>query len=128
MTTNILIDTDVLIDYSKAKSKLLQKYLKLQAQAKTQLCINPIILTEFFTDSQLKNSTKFRQAETFLKLFKFIPVDRQIALEAAKILRLHQSDFLADAYIAATCLVNQLSLLTRNRRHFSSVPNLQFVN
>jgi len=46
----VLVDTNVLIDYSKGKDASLGRLLEKQKQVKVELFVNPIVVTEFLTD------------------------------------------------------------------------------
>ena len=56
--------------------------------------------------------------------FRELTVDRRIA-ELGGQLRRGEGVGLADALIAATALLNRLTLMTRNRRDFERVPRLR---
>lgn len=55
MLKTLLVDTNVLIDYSKGKSQLLGEHL---ASKDWQLAVNPVIVAEFVNDKQLVNQEK----------------------------------------------------------------------
>ena len=63
---------------------------------------------------------------------QWIIIDGIIALKAADIqARLHRSGQIVeinDCYIAATALVNDWILVTRNTSHFQRIPGLQIEN
>ncbi len=122
----ILIDTNVLINYSKARDTLLQGYL--DNRNSTSLYVNPIIITEFVNDKNLlKNSHKKQQALKFLDLFQHIDINKKVALKAGELIRTSKVSYLADAFIAATCLVHSLKLLTHNQKHFKQIPSLKLL-
>jgi predicted nucleic acid-binding protein len=56
-----------------------------------------------------------------------LPLDQRIAERAIE-LRRQKKRSLADAIIAATALVYEMPLVTRNERDFSHVGNLEIVN
>ena len=58
---------------------------------------------------------------------RILPVDTEIALEAARVLA-DASTSLGDAFIAATALVHRLTVATRNTAHFERVRSLAIVN
>ena len=69
---------------------------------------------------------------TVMPLVKWIKVDHAIALSAAD-LRAHlklkgQTASVNDCLIAATALVNDWVLVTRNTEHFKHMPGLQLEN
>jgi predicted nucleic acid-binding protein len=121
---NILVDTNILIDFSKGKGELLESYLK---GNKGELWVNPIIVAEFLNDKWLTNKKKQKQAEKFIRLFKCKSIDIQEGIKTGELIRLGQIDYLADGIIAASCLENKMALLTRNKKHFLKVKGLQLL-
>lgn len=121
----IFVDTDILIDYSKGYSQILDKYIKEQENGKIQLYINPVVVTEFFTDKNLENPKKQATAIEFFSVFNQIDITKKIGLLAGKILRENQTSFLGDALVAATCIIHDLYLVTGNTRHFKNIKGLK---
>lgn len=124
----ILVDTDVLIDYSKGFGYLLGELLQRQTDGEAELYVNPVIVAEFFTDQKLRNKRKQAEAEDFLNLFGFKEINRKMGQRVGELLREKRVDFLGDAFIAATCLADNLVLATKNRKHFNKVPQLKFYS
>lgn len=120
---NIFVDTDILIDFTYQKNKILYT-LFAQKKAEKELCINPVVITEFLTDRNLIDEHKLEQAYSLLDSFHMIEINVKIGILAGELLREGKISFLSDALIAATCLVHDLSLATRNLRHFGKVPGL----
>lgn len=121
----IFVDTDVLIDYSKGYSHQLQGLLEKQKQNQVELYTNPIVIAEFFTDENLRNEKKRQTAKEFFYLFKTITVSKKIGLLSGELLREKKVNYLGDSLIAATCLINDLFLLTNNRKDFSKVRGIK---
>ena len=69
---------------------------------------------------------------TLVPLVRWISVDHAIALKAADLqAHLHRSGQMIevnDCFIAATALVNDWVLVTRNTAHFKRMPGLQLEN
>lgn len=123
---SVFIDTDVLIDYSKGRSRLLEKLLDLQNEGKAELLVNPVVVAEYFTDRALDDKRKTELAEEFIGQFSVKEITKKMGLVAGELLRRKQALFLGDALVSASCLVDKLALVTRNRRHFAGVPGLEF--
>ncbi len=122
----VLVDTDVLIDYSKGYKGALDELFDKQSKTQAELFINPVIIAEFYTDLKLKNKQKRAEAEEFLRFFKIANISGKIGAKAGELLRANQTLFLGDALIAATAVIEGLKLATRNKKHFKNVPNLEF--
>jgi len=127
MIKHILVDTDIIIDFSNAKNDILSDLFKKQNDKKVKLYTCPIVITEFFTDQKLKNKKLFDIAAELFKNFTSLPITNDIAYLAANVLREKQLPFLGDAYIAAICLNNNITLATRNQKHFANIPNLKII-
>lgn len=124
MSKNLLVDTNVLIDFSKGHSQLLGKYLTAE---EWQLAINPVIVAEFLNDKWLINRTKQKKAEEFISLFKCVGINKEEGIKTGELIRSGQVDYLGDALIAASCLVGKMPLLTRNQKHFKKVKGLKLL-
>ena len=122
----VLVDTDVLIDYSKGYTGTLEELFEKQAKAQVELFINPVIIAEFYTDLKLKNKQRREKTEEFLRFFKTANISGKTGLLAGELLRGNRVLFLGDALIAATAVIEKLKLATRNKKHFKSVQNLEF--
>lgn len=122
----IFVDTDILIDYSKGKSKFLGTLLAKQEKGEVELFINPIVIAEFLTDRALVSKAKLALAQEFLALFSLKEITKQIGFVAGELLRNGMVDYLGDAMIAATCVAHGLRLATRNAKHFRTVSQIKF--
>lgn len=121
---NILVDTDILIDYSKGYSQELENLLEQQEKGEVHLYVNPVITAEFLTDQNLKANEKMTRALAFLNLFGMKEISKKMGILAGEFLRNAKTSFLGDALIAATCIVAGLQLATGNKKHFSKIPEL----
>ena len=124
----ILVDTDVLIDFSKGKSLFLKHLLLLQSKSGASLYITPVNITEFLNDEVLIEKRKFEEAMEFLENFKTLGIDKQIGVLAGKFLREKETSYIADALVAALCVEKKLVLATRNIKHFQRITNLKFFD
>lgn len=121
----VFVDTNIIIDYSKGFGKNLKNLFLLQKQKHLQIFINPIVITEFFTDKGLIVEDNFARALRLFQIFKIIDVTTKDGYLAGEILRTNQIIFLPDALIAATCINNELELATNNQKDFKKVKKLK---
>ena len=124
---NILVDTDILIDYTKGKSIFLKQLLEKQKSGKTRLYINPVVLSEFFTDKSLNNKLNYRDALEFISNFSIINLNKKTGILSGEMQRNYSIIFIGDALIAASCIENNLVLATRNKKHFLKVKGLKMI-
>lgn len=124
----IFIDTDLLIDFTFQKNKILYTLIEKQKEKKVELFINPIVTAEFLTDKYLLHKEKLEGAYHFLGSFHLLEINANIGFLAGQLLREGKTPFISDAFIAATCLTYTLSLATRNKKHFKKVPHLRLYS
>ena len=123
---HVLVDTDVLIDYTKGKDDALAGLFELQSKGEIELYITPVNIAEFLNDTALKTAEKQKKAQDFLRLFSVCDLTSAMGVAAGAYLRKKTVSYLGDAMIAAACTESHLLLMTRNRRHFSRIPGLTF--
>ena len=119
----ILVDTNILIDHSKNKGKLLEEY----NEENWELWINPVVVAEFSNDRWLMSRAKQKKAENFIGLFKCLEINKEEGIKTGELIRTGMVDSLGDALIAATCLTETMPLLTKNQKHFKKVKGLQVL-
>ena len=125
---NIFIDTNILIDHTHGKNKILYTLLLDQKQKTIELFINPVVIAEFLTDKRLLDKNKLEKALDFLKLFQSVEITTSIGFISGQLLREGRIIVLNDALIAATCLAHDFKLVTRNKKHFHKIPGLQLYS
>lgn len=125
MGKKYLIDTNIIIYHFKGEIPQ-NNCQKLITIFKESFNISVISKIEFLG---WKNFTKqeFRQARDFISNANTIQLsdsiaDKTIQIRQTKIIKL------PDAVIAATCLINDFHLVTRNTSDFSNIDELQFFN
>ncbi len=121
MTTKLLLDTDVLIDFLRGYDTAV-KYVK---QHSKKIVISAISVSELYAG--VKDNEERKELDDFVELFQILPVTLEIAQKGG----LYKRDFfkshrvgLADGIIAATARTHQLDLKTLNIKHF---PMLQGI-
>ncbi|MBO1346175.1 MAG: type II toxin-antitoxin system VapC family toxin [Hormoscilla sp. GUM202] len=125
--TQILIDTDILIDISNndetAKSRLLQ-------ESKTSvLMISTITVMELLVGC--RNKSELNSMEQFLAQFQVLKLNSLISDRATMLLEeyvLSHGLLIADALIAATAIEHQIPLLSKNQRDFRFIQQLDLLS
>lgn len=123
----IIADTDVLIDYLAGTQPAADRVLAYAESDSLQ--------TSSITCFELLSGARYgKRGDTVRCLVGAIPVlplDREAASMAAdvrqQLARGGASIGMADSLIAGIALVNNLPLLTRNRKHFENVEGLRLV-
>lgn len=87
--------------------------------------LSTIVYLELIQGS--KNKTEVRKIEKLLKFFRVFHFDEAIGRRSIDLIRKYSKShglLLADAVIAATCLENELRLVTFNAKHFQFIQGL----
>ena len=124
MVEKICLDTDACIFILKNDKKALE--------------IKPIIEnSEVFISSVtvfelLLRKTNLNIAEEFIKNFFQLSFDSIIAKKASELYKELSTNGeiidIKDLFIASTCLIHNLPLLTFNTKHFERIKNLKIIN
>lgn len=112
-TAELLVDTDVLVDHLRGRRRL--------APPVRWLGVSVVTRCELFAGSD-----EPERLRRLLAAMVELPVDGQVA-ELAGVTRRQTGIPTPDALIAATALVGDIPLMTRNRRHFDRVQQLRVV-
>jgi predicted nucleic acid-binding protein len=117
----LLIDTDVLIDYLRDNQDAVT-YLE---SLTPPISVSAITVAELYAG--VRDGVERTTLDRFVDSFQVVSVDRSIAIRAGIIRR----DFgkshgtgLADAIIAATAEAQQSDLVTLNHKHFQMLKNV----
>ena len=117
----LLTDTDVLIDYLRGTTEAIA-YVEKNPGG---FFISAMSVGELYAG--VREGKERDALEVFLREFEVIPVNFQIAWRGGIFCRDYRKSHgvgLADALIAATAEVNQLTLVTMNQKHFPMLANL----
>lgn len=122
----VFVDTNIIIDFTKGHNKLLKELFDKQKRGVLELYINPIIVTELFNDKSLKDKEKEIKAKEFLSFFNFVSLNKETGIIVGRLLRNNQVSYLAQGFIAASCLQHNLLLATNNKKDFNRIRELRF--
>ncbi|HAN62110.1 TPA: VapC toxin family PIN domain ribonuclease [Candidatus Azambacteria bacterium] len=115
------VDSDILIDYLRGQNKA-REFL-LSASKEQALWISIVSVVEIFSGKETADTQKRAQIEAFLGNFSVIGLSYEIAKRAGELRRDYGRPF-ADMIIAASVLEFDLSLVTRNAKHFDKLKDL----
>jgi predicted nucleic acid-binding protein len=121
LMTQLLIDTDVLIDYLRDRADAVT-YLE---SLTPPISVSAITVAELYAG--VRDGAERTTLDEFVDSFQVVAIDQSIAIRAGVIRR----DFgkshgtgLADAIIAATAEAQQSDLVTLNHKHFQMLKNV----
>jgi predicted nucleic acid-binding protein len=114
----VLVDSDVLIEVSRGRDQdILAKWEEL-ARSQHRVLYSPV------TAAELWAGARPREQEALSNLFRAllcVPIDDETGRRAGDYLRNYRKSHsveLGDALIAATAVLNNAELWTRNRKHY----------
>jgi predicted nucleic acid-binding protein len=127
METRICIDTSIFIGYFRGRPIETAAFDK--ALTYPECYVTAVVTYELFLGvARRKTGVEEREA---LEDFVCIPFGRAEAEQAAtlhaELIQLNADIGPKDVMFAATCIANDLVLLTTNTRHFRRVPQLQVI-
>ncbi len=125
----VVIDTDVIINYSRGYDTKLQKLLKLQDKHEMELVVSSLVVFEFYSGTSLINPSLLAIADLLFSKFRVQEVNAEIAKMASGFNRerkLQQKIEAVDLLIGATCISLNAKLFTLNKKHFKIIPHLKF--
>jgi tRNA(fMet)-specific endonuclease VapC len=122
--SRFLLDSDVIIWHLRGRNEVTEMLMELQKYGVPGCSAISILEVEV----GLKKSEE-EKTSRFLKALKVFEVNREVASQAAKFVRDQKSKGLTlglgEAIVAGTCLLNNLTLVTYNRKHYP-VETLEF--
>jgi predicted nucleic acid-binding protein len=123
----ILADTDVLIDYLNGISPMFEQVAR--SVETEQIATTAITVFELISgaDEGKRGKATNVVARSLPVLSLNFPAAERAASIRRHLERTGKSIGMADSLIAGIALTNDLPLLTRNRAHFSRVPDLKLV-
>lgn len=121
----MVIDTSVLIAHLRSPNKQSTLFYKLPANI--SYSISTVTLFELYIGA--KNPEREKDILLLIRGLNILPFTGETAIKAAEIYRLliKQNKIIEfrDIFIAATCMVNNQSLITLNTKHFERVQDLK---
>lgn len=126
----IIVDTNILIDFSRRKKGALWPGLVAFVQKEGHDLILPsAAVFEFLAGSEMNNFHNREKAENLLSDVVIIDLDKKIAQKAADLFREYQAEIgVIDYFLAATAMVLDGELATLNTKHFKIFKNLRLFN
>ena len=121
--TDGVIDSNILIDAMNGIVDAVA-FLAEQQVAETQISI----VSAMELIAGCRNKTEMRELQRFFQRCTFLPVTAtasQVAFQLMESFYLSHGLILPDALIAATAMEHDLTLYTRNTRHFRMIPQLE---
>ena len=124
----ILVDTSILIDYFRKSDKSNSKLISLIREG-YKFQVSSVTEYEIFAGSTPGQQKYWKE---FLEKIKVLPFDQDAVKAAVEInskLKLKSKQIaIADLFIAATAISNDLPFATLNRKHFDRIDGLLIIS
>ncbi len=124
MDSILLVDTDILIDIGRNDESAVKRINN--ESHKYKLAISSITQMELIVGC--RNKTEMKILDKFLEGFEKISLSFDItnkAIELLKLYRLGHGLLLADSFIAATAIILNSPLLSKNQRDYKFIKELE---
>ena len=115
---SILIDSDILVEVSRARDDRILSRWKNLSQSAVPLFCSPVTVAELWHGARPLEHAALGE---LFKAVDCVPIDLITGQRAGDYLRQYSKSHhveLGDALIAATASIHKLDLWTRNRRHY----------
>jgi predicted nucleic acid-binding protein len=122
----IIVDTDILIDAGRNVNEAINCLQQIEQRLSVAVCI----VTQMELIIGCRNNNELQSLEQFIKRFHVIRLNEQIsdtAIDLLKRYRLSHGLLIADALIAATAIILDLSFVSKNQRDYRFIENLQLL-
>ena len=123
MVQYLLVDTDILIDVGRGINVAINR---LQSEAKN-LTLTISTITEMELIVGCRNKVELQQLRKFLRYYPIFKVNESICDQAIELLskyRLSHGLLIADAFIAATAIVINAPLLSKNQSDYRFISEV----
>lgn len=124
----ILIDTSVIINFLRSKEKSKTSFWKLINEY--ECCVSSVTVFELYAGAT--DRAKMNDINKILSFFKIIGFTNETAILASNIYKeLRSKNKLIefrDIFVAATAIKENISISTKNKKHFQRVKNLSILN
>ncbi len=124
----MVIDSNIFIEHLRAKDKPATKFSLLLNERK-KLFISAVSVFELYMGAT--NMEKEKSIQLLIEGIAILPFDYKVSIKSAEIFHhlksKNQLIEFRDIFIAATCLVNDLPIITLNSKHFERIEALKII-
>jgi predicted nucleic acid-binding protein len=123
----VLIDTDVLIDAGRGEPEAITCLQELAGQR--QLAVSAVTQMELIVGC--RNKADLRTVQRFLARFEIVPLNPHVSDTAVELLRRYRLShglLVADALIAATAAWLNVPLLSKNKRDYRFIKEVELLD
>ena len=125
------LDTDILIDYMRKPSNAVKRIMKGVLDRKISICTTSVNTFEILLGAHLapKQTELIEETEDFIEQLEIVNFDYEASLEAGRIMaglrKRGQVVEIRDLFVGCICKVGDLTLITRNMKHYKRIHGLK---
>lgn len=122
----VLFDTDILIDISRN----IESAIQFIEDYKLNYILGISVITQLELMSGCENKEEFNHLSDFIERFEVFNISEAISgktVELFQLYRLSHGVKIPDMLIASTAIVYQIPLISKNRKDFSFIEELEFI-
>jgi tRNA(fMet)-specific endonuclease VapC len=124
----VVVDTSVLIDYFRKTDKANSVLIALFDQG-YDFCISAITHYEIYSGATASQLPFWQQVLDRVKVLSFDEAVSQAAVDINNSLKSKRKQIgMADLFIAATAIANNMPLVTLNKKHFDRIDGLTLLD
>jgi predicted nucleic acid-binding protein len=121
---NYLIDTNIIIDYLREYRPTIETVDYLFSQPSVEIYVSAISNLELHLGESITKTQIQDKIQDIFSSCHVLDITAEIAGMAGDFKRKGKAD-IVDSLIAATCLIKDLTLITRNLKDFKGIPSLK---
>jgi len=121
----LIVDSDILIEVLRMRNESIQSTWLSLARSEAGILYSPVSSAEIWAGAR---TSEYEQTKRLFRPLVCVPVTQEIGELAGEFMRLYSKSHslkLGDAMIAATAVLSQAPLWTRNNKHYP-MPELSF--
>jgi len=125
-TSSLVIDSNIFIEYLRAKDK--RKTILYSISEGFTLYVSAVTVYELYMGAT--NDEKKKDIQTLTEDIIILPFNEDVAIKASEIYhdlrKINQMVEFRDIFIGATCIVYNLPIKTTNTNHFNRFKGIRF--
>jgi len=118
-----ILDTDILIDHLRGYLPA-KGYMEQFEFGNFKGYITTVSILELYAGKKIKELPKMMGVERLIGMLEKVDLSVEIAKKAGEIVRLYEC-VIPDAIVAATASHNGAKIVTRNRKHYSKIKEVE---